>query len=73
MSALPRITDPDEVASLVGQLDADRAIAEPNTKFGPLLGRATRHFEEVEDRAVVSASDDEEDLAVATGVDETRV
>jgi flagellar protein FliO/FliZ len=78
MNALAEISDPDEVAGLLGQLRAglpgeigsetDNASNKP---FGPLLGRAQRQFDDV---PVPAEADPEEndDAVVTAGVDETR-
>ena len=73
MNALAEISDPDEVAGLLGQLRADQPASESSNPFAPLLGRAQRQFDDV---AVPSAAghdeeDDDVELAVA-GVDQTR-
>jgi len=70
MNALAEISDPDEVAGLLGQLQANSSSESPSRNpFAPLLGRAQRDFEDVP-----SAADPDEDQTqlVAAGADETR-
>jgi flagellar protein FliO/FliZ len=69
MNALAEISDPDEVASLLGQLSAP--VPESETSFDPLLGRARRQFDEPSVSPAMDSDDDEAELAIA-GVDETR-
>jgi flagellar protein FliO/FliZ len=68
MNALAEISDPDEVAGLLGQLQSTEAPA--NNRFAPLFGRAQRDFEDVPSAA--DPDEDEPELAVADGADETR-
>jgi flagellar protein FliO/FliZ len=70
MNALAEISDPDEVAGLLGQLRADAPAAESRNPFAPLLGRAQKQFD---DLPVPPAVDpDEEDGEPAfTGAEET--
>jgi flagellar biogenesis protein FliO len=71
MSALAEITDPDEVATLLGQLRADTPAPESTNPFAPLLGRARAQFDE---STVPSAGepDDEDSEMVLAGVAQTR-
>ncbi len=55
MSPLCEITDPEEIAALVGQIQEEKRDTVSNT-FGALFGRAGSHFEkEVEPRQPVDA------------------
>ncbi len=71
MNALAEISDPDEVASLLGQLRNAPAEAEPQKSFDPLLGQARLQFDDSAVPGATDPDDDEPELAVA-GVDETR-
>jgi hypothetical protein len=42
MNSLSEITDPDEVAALVGQLREEKLAVAANIAFGGLLGRMRR-------------------------------
>jgi flagellar biogenesis protein FliO len=70
MNTLTEISDPDEVASLLGQLRAGVPESEPENPFDPLLGRAREQFDDLPVPPAIDP-DDEAELAVA-GVDETR-
>jgi flagellar biogenesis protein FliO len=71
MSALAEISDPDEVASLLGQLRAEPPPIESSNPFAPLLGRAQRQFDDLNVPPAVDPDEEEPEFAVA-GVDETR-
>jgi flagellar biogenesis protein FliO len=70
MSALAEITEPDEVASLLGQLRADPPVTQSANPFAPLLGRAQQRFEDLP-VPPIDESEDGAELAIA-GVDQTR-
>jgi flagellar biogenesis protein FliO len=74
MNSLAEISDPDEVASVLGQLSAGSASAtagEAANPFAPLLGRAQRQFDQIPVPPAVEPDEDEGEVA-ATGVDATR-
>jgi flagellar biogenesis protein FliO len=75
MNPLSEITDPDEIASLLGQLQDEKSTL-PAKAFSALFSRARDEFEEDEPRSVEQrggeAEDDEEDpqeMAPAAAVD----
>jgi hypothetical protein len=76
MNALAEITDPDEVASLLGQLRANSAAdtlrdSKISKPFGSLLGRAQRQFDDLPVPAAAEPEDDGDEF-IAAGVDGTR-
>jgi flagellar biogenesis protein FliO len=78
MNALAEITDPDEVASLLGQLRAQPELPEAARPFAPLLGRARDEFGDLPVPPVTppfasgNDHDEEENELAAAGVVETR-
>ncbi len=46
MGTLSEITDPDEVASLIGQVESTELIAAPKTMFSNLFGKARQDYDE---------------------------
>jgi flagellar biogenesis protein FliO len=76
MNALAEISDPDEVASLLGQLRAQPEASESSKPFAPLLGRARDEFGDlpvppVTEPFAPGGDEEENELAIA-GVVETR-
>jgi flagellar biogenesis protein FliO len=71
MNALAEISDPDEVASLLGQLRVDAPASERASPFAPLLGRAQQQFDDLPMPPAVDPDEEEGELALA-GVDQTR-
>jgi flagellar biogenesis protein FliO len=71
MNALAEISDPDEVAGLLGQLRAGPPAVESSNPFAPLLGRAQRQFDDLPAPPAIDPDHEDGELAVA-GVEETR-
>jgi flagellar biogenesis protein FliO len=76
MNALAEITDPDEVAGLLGQLRANSAAdptrqSKTSNPFGNLLGRAQSQFDDLPVPAVSDTDEDGDDF-IAAGVEGTR-
>jgi len=71
MNALAEISDPDEVAGLLGQLRAGPPAVESSNPFAPLLGRAQRKFDDLPVPPAIDPDPEDGELAVA-GVEETR-
>jgi flagellar biogenesis protein FliO len=73
MSPLCQITDPDEVAALVGQL-RDEKMQVPKRAFGTMFGRSQDAFETPEPAPIAAGNElreaEEESLPVATAREE---
>lgn len=74
MNPLCQITDPDEVAELVGQL-RDERTSTPSRAFGAMFGRSRHEFEPTEDAPATASSalreaDADVDAPVATAREE---
>jgi len=74
MSALSEITDPDEVASLIGQLGSEKAMSavKAMNSFGNVFGRARNDFEEPVTRDSRDPVDDNEAAAQDPSIEEAR-
>jgi flagellar biogenesis protein FliO len=74
MSPLSEITDPDEVASLVGQLASDKSMSavKAMNSFGNLFGRAQNSFDEPDDRLHRDVTDEPEPAAGDPSIEEAR-
>jgi flagellar biogenesis protein FliO len=57
LNALTEISDPDEVASLVGQIELDKSSASISRKFGGLFQRASKPFEDETWNSTAAVSD----------------
>jgi len=74
MNPLCQITDPDEVAELVGQL-RDEKTSTPSRAFGAMFGRSRQEFEPAEEPPASAASalreaDTDDEAPVATAREE---
>jgi flagellar biogenesis protein FliO len=74
MSALSEITDPDEVASLVGQLASEKTVSavKAMNSFGNVFGRARNDFDEPEAGDQRDVPDEEESTAQDPSIAEAR-
>ena len=74
MSPLSEITDPDEVASLIGQLASEKTLSavKAMSSFGNVFGRARNDFDEPVGREPRDLADDEEVVAQDPSIEEAR-
>ena len=71
LNPLCEITDPDEIAALVGQIRDEKSSA-PSAAFGAMFGRSRRRFESVEPpvEQPMTGLQDDEDMAPVTSARE---
>ncbi len=74
MSPLSEITDPDEVASLIGQLGSEKSISavKAMNSFGNVFGRASRDFDEPPAHDERDVPDEQESVLQDPSITEAR-
>lgn len=74
MSPLSEITDPDEVASLIGQLGSEKSISavKAMNSFGNVFGRASRDFDEPAPHDERDVPDEQESVLQDPSITEAR-